>query len=86
MNGEKKLCKICGDKLRFPATRCMTCETETCKACLLSEEWIHYENRCANKDCTGSVFSDMTHVGAQEPKYFQSIWDINPKSGYLPPD
>jgi hypothetical protein len=79
------LCKICGNKLRLPYVRCMSCQTETCKACILSEEWLHYENRCANKDCTGSVFADMA-AGKQEPEYFKSIWDINQECGYLPPD
>lgn len=49
---------------------------------MLSEEWLHFENRCPNEKCAGSVFSDVTKAGIPEPDYFRPIHEVNPEAVY----
>ena len=52
---------------------------------MLSEEWLHFENRCPNDKCTGSVFTDVTKGDTSEPDYFMAIHDLNPEAAYVVP-
>ena len=79
-------CKICSCKIKLPALRCQTCNVEACKGCMLSEEWLHFENRCPNEKCTGSVFTDVTKADIPEPQYFSAILDLSPESNFMAPD
>ena len=54
---------------------------------MLSEEWIHFENRCANNECSGSVFIDVTSTKhSTEPEYFKSLYDVVPDAAYIAPE
>ena len=51
---------------------------------MLSEEWLHFENRCPNEKCTGSVFTDVSK-GESDPDYFGAILDFQPESNFMAP-